>query len=1022
MYAQEQRVTGTVRDAATNEALPGVAILIKGTSTGTVTDMNGGYAISAPGNATLVFSFIGYSNQEVPINNRTTINVQLREDIEQLSEVVVVGYGVQEKRDATGAVESVKAEDFNQGVISSPEQLIQGKSAGVQITQASGEPGSGINIRIRGTSSVRGGNNPLFVVDGVPLAGDDVSAGGVDLGRGSSSARNPLNFLNPNDIASIDILKDASATAIYGSRGANGVVLITTKSGRGKKQTVEYGTQVSFARQAKKFDLLDRDEFLYNYQRLGGDPRTVDFGADTDWQDEISRTAVSQKHDLSYANAYKTGDYRVALGWQDQVGIIRNSGQERLTGRLNWNQSFLNDRLNLGIQGTVSRVLDENPYISDNAGFEGDLIGTSLIANPTWAAYPRSQYDNSVANPLAYLEFYDDNTETDRQLLNASLDYDIIPGLNFRINGGYDNATSERIAALSNELFLGGIFGEGRGAISQVDTRNKLFEALLNYEKSFTNSKLTALLGYSYQQFNRSGNNYQGRVYETSDMGQMTSDLQSAIALLNADLERRNLTYQQYGYNQTRFFVQGFAPDAEGELASFTQNIEDLDPAIAAQLNLAAVTRDIFRTRDELQSFFGRVNYSLNDKYLFTGTLRADGSTKFGKNNRYGYFPSAAFKWRLSEEAFIPANVFDDLSLRIGYGVTGNQEIPHNLHRQRQRWGGIGIGQGGQIQPPGLNDITFTNDDLQWEQTSQLNLGLDFGFFAGRFNGSLDFYRKNTTDLLFQINAPAPSPVPFFWQNLDADVINQGVELILNWIAIDRDNFGLDLSVNGSYNHNELQNLAGSFNTGGLSGQGLTGAFVQKFQEGQPLNAFYLREFQGFDPNGLNIHRGGDIQSFVGKSPLPKYNAGFNATVRYKNWDLAAYLYGQFGHYVYNNTANAFFSLGALRGGRNITEDALFTGENPANAAEPSTRFLEKGDFVRFQNLNLGYTANLGDGFIKGLRIFASGQNLFVITEYSGLDPEVNTNKGLDGFPSAGIDYTAYPRARTVSLGLNVTF
>ncbi|MBW3545840.1 MAG: SusC/RagA family TonB-linked outer membrane protein, partial [Bacteroidetes bacterium] len=371
VQAQERRITGTVTDATTGDQLPGVSILIKGTSTGTVTDMNGAYALSAEPTATLVYSFIGYVQQEVAVNNRSVIDVRLSEDVEQLSEVVVVGYGTQEKKDATGAVESVKAEDFNQGVIASPEQLIQGKSAGVQITGASGEPGAGVNIRIRGTSSVRGGNNPLFVIDGVPLAGDEVSSGGQNIGRGTSAARNPLNFLNPNDIASIDILKDASATAIYGSRGANGVVLITTKSGRGNKQRIEFGTQVSVSTPANKFDLLDREQFLSAIDQYGGDRAEQDQGANTDWQDVVLRRSLSHKQDLSYANAYETGDYRVSLGYQNQQGIVHNSSLERLSARLNWNQGFFNDKLKLGVQGTISRLNDEQAAITDNAGFEG---------------------------------------------------------------------------------------------------------------------------------------------------------------------------------------------------------------------------------------------------------------------------------------------------------------------------------------------------------------------------------------------------------------------------------------------------------------------------------------------------------------------------------------------------------------------------------------------------------------------------------------------------------------------------
>ena len=1007
LQAQERRVTGTVTDASSNEALPGVTVIVKGTTTGTVTDFDGNYALSVPPQATLVFSFVGYENREIPVGNRSVVDAALEEDVEELAEVVVIGYGQQEKKDATGAVTSVSAEDFNVGVITSPEQLIQGKTAGVQITQASGEPGAGVNIRIRGTSSVRGGNNPLFVVDGVPLAGDDVSSGGADLGRGSSAARNPLNFLNPNDIASISILKDASATAIYGSRGANGVVLITTKSGRGLRSRLEYNGSVSISEPANKLDLLNREQFLAAAAELGSDVDALDEGADTDWQDEVLRTSVSQKHDISYGNAYKTGDYRVSIGYQDQEGIVRNSSLERYSARLNWNQAMFNEKLDLGIQATVSRIYDEQAAITDNAGFEGDLIGVTYIANPTWPADPTAQFSNTIANPLSLLEYYQDNTETNRQLINASLQYDITKDLNFRINGGWDHSFSTRGAVFSPELFLGnGIFENGRGFVGEIETSNRIMEALFNYKTKFENSSIEALAGYSYQRFHREGINIFGWGFEGTDMDAMVADLRESSDAIRGVIEG---SYQQFGFDQDGLFVNRLFPEPA------TTNVSEL-PAVRVR----SVGGDRYETIDELQSFFGRVNYTLMDKYLFTATLRADGSTKFGGNNKYGYFPSAAFAWRLSEEEFIP-DLFYDLKLRLGYGVTGNQEIPHNLYQQRQRYGGIGIENGGNISVPGLNTVAFDNPNLGWEQTSQINVGLDYELYSGRISGSLDLYRKVTTDLLIRVNSAQPAPQPFVFTNLDAEVINQGVEVTLNYVALATENLGLDFGINAAYNDNRVENFDGIVDTGQINGQGLTGAFAQRIVGGQPLYAFYLRDFEGFDENGLAIYNG-DFQQFVGMSPLPVYNLGLNTNFRYKNWDLAAYMYGQFGHYIYNNTANAFFTIGSLVNGRNITVDALNTPEAPVNAPDASTRFLEKGDFLRMQNLNLGYNANVGEGLIKNLRIYLSAQNLFVITDYSGLDPEVNTNKSLNGVPSAGIDYTSYPRARTYTLGLNVTF
>ncbi|MBK6266388.1 SusC/RagA family TonB-linked outer membrane protein [Marivirga sp. S37H4] len=1013
LMAQDRTISGTVKDASTGETLPGVNVLEVGTSNGVVTDLDGNYNISVRDGATLRFSFIGYSVQTVEVGARSVIDVSLSEDIAQLSEVVVVGYGQIEARDATGAVDRVSAEEFNGGVIASPEELIQGKSAGVQITSASGEPGAGVNIRIRGTSSVRNGNNPLFVVDGIPLSGDNTTAGGLDVGSGTSSPRNPLNFLNPNDIESIDILKDASATAIYGARGANGVVLITTKSGKGAEKSITYNASVSVAAAANRFDLLDREKYLANLSDFGADPNELDFGSDTDWQDEITRTAVSTKHDISYADGYKTGNYRISAGYQNMQGVVENSKMERYNARLNFNQNFFDNKLHFNTQMTFSRVNDLAPPITNNAGFEGDLLGAAYIANPTLPADADNQI-SGLRNPLSMLKYNLDEAQTDRALINLSLDYDITDDLNFKVNGGFDNSSSTRNQVVSPELRIATIFEQGQAGISNLETSSNLFEALLSYDKKFGNGKLSALAGYSYQVFNNEGNTLQGFGFDTNDMNEMVSLLESSANTIRGAISG---DYQQFGYQ----------PDASDDRDEFFVNRLGDDPSteqITARPNVPvnAVAENIFASKDELQSFFGRVNYDLMDKYLFTATIRADGSTKFGGNNKYGIFPSLAFAWRVSDEAFIP-QAFSDLKFRVGYGITGNQEIPHNLHQRRQRYSDISFNDGGEIVTPGLSTIAFNNPDLKWEETAQTNIGVDFGFINGRLSGSLDFYNKNTTDLLIQVSSAQPAPQPFTWFNLDAEVINKGVELALNYVIIDNADFSWDFGVNLAYNENMVENYVGSINTGEITGQGLTGAFAQRIAGGQPLFAYFLRDFQGYDENGIAVYNDGDFQQFLGKSPIPKYNLGINTSARYKNWDMNIYLNGQYGHYIYNNTANAFFTAGAYGNGRNVTEDVLTSGESPANAPDVSTRFLEKGDYLRLQNLAIGYNFDLtGDNFIKAVRLSANAQNLFVFTDYTGLDPEVNTNKSLNDVPSLGIDYTSFPRPRTLTVGLNVTF
>lgn len=1014
-WSQTRTITGVVKSADDDNPIPGVNVVEKGTSNGTATGIDGSYSINVNENATLVYTFVGYKTQEVPVGAQSNINVTLQADVTALSEVVVIGYGEVQRRDATGAVASVKSEEFNRGIISSPEQLIQGKMAGVQITSASGEPGAGVNMRIRGTSSVRGGNNPLFVVDGIPLTGADVTAGGPDIGRGTSTAKNPLNFLNPNDIESIDVLKDASATAIYGSRGANGVVIITTKSGKGRKNQLEYSNTLSLSTMANRYDLLDREQFLSGAQQLGVNISEIDEGNDTDWQKEISRTSFSHRHDLSYANNYKSGNYRVAVAYDNQQGVIKNTGMERLTGRLNLNHNFLDDKLQFGTQLTFSRVNDEAALITDNAGFEGTLLGAAYMANPTWSTDPEIQLSNTNANPNSLLKYFQDNTRTNRALINVSLAYNITEALNFKINTGFDRSDSRRGQAFSSALNLnGGIAGNGRAAILDVETGSDLLEAFFNYSKSVGRGELSAVLGYSYQEFIRNGVTTLGLGFPDENMDTMLGHLKSSAAILGGSVGQR---YQQFGYddvvgdNPADFFINKLFPTPE--------TISDLPRP--AGVTVRAVSQDIFDTVDELQSFFGRVNYNLSEKYLFTVTFRADGSTKFGGNNKYGFFPSGAFAWRLSEEGFIP-DAFEDLKLRIGYGVTGNQEIPHNLHQRRQRFNGIGPNNDGVVNNPGLGTVAFDNDELKWEQTSQTNIGLDFGLARGRISGSIDYYRKVTTDLLIQITSAQPAPQPFTWQNLDADVINSGIELTLNYFAMDTDEMGLDFGFNISFNDNVVENFNGVVNTGVINGQGLTGAFAQRIVEGQPLYSFFLREFTGYDESGISTYNG-DFQRFLNKSPIPKVNLGLSIGYRLNNFDASIYFAGQFGHYVYNNTANAYFTAGSLGNSRNVIQDVLGSGESNLNAPDVSTRFLEKGDFLRIQNLNLGYNFPMEeDSFIKRIRIAASAQNLFVFTNYSGLDPEVNVNKQMNDVPSLGIDYGGYPRARTFSLGLSATF
>ncbi len=972
-FAMAQRtVKGTVTDGETGDALIGASVSVVGTTRGTATDINGAYTIEVPAGSTQIrISYTGYAEQVITLGASNTVDVAMRSDA-VLEEVVVIGYGAIKKSDATGAVSSVTEKNFNRNAVA-PEQLIQGRAAGVVVTNSNGEPGGGINIRIRGTSSVNGSNGPLFVVDGVPLGGGETTGSSDVQGLGSQAARNPLNFLNPADIASIDVLKDASATAIYGSRGANGVVIITTKSGQSGKGILEYGYTLGFSQLPKLYDVLDGRTFVAEWQKLnpGASTAEVDFGANTNWQEEITQTGMSHNHNLSFGAGGNGGDYRFSVGYLDQEGVILESGIKRLSGRFNGNKKFMDDRLKIGMNATVAQTRDQGAPITESAGFEGDVWANALKGNPTWPVRnadgtPFQSGRDSEPSPLAFIEYSDDQTNSLRALGNINAELNITDNLTFKTVVGFDRSISSRKNAFSRDLIAGpAIGGKGRLYTTDIQTQSNLWENYFTYTKTFGQVDFTGLLGYSYQQFQNAG--------------------------------------------------------ARNAYAKFTTSDLDLMVNNTATAGVSSIVNS-YNTTDELQSYFGRVNFSISNKYLLTATLRADGSTRFGGDNKYGYFPSAAFKWRLKEESFCP-DLFSDLGLRLGYGSTGNQEIGYNRYQSRLRTGDSGINNEGNAFTGGVGSVAFENPNLKWETTTQINVGLDWAFWKGRLSGSIDWYKKNTSDMLVQVFSAQPAANDFVWDNLDADVENTGVEIAANLVAVDKDKFDWRILGNVAFNQNNVNTFSSFLNTGRIHGQGLSEAYAQRIAAGQPLFAYFLREFEGYDANGIAVYGGeGDKQVFLDKSPLPKVTWGFTNQFQFGNLDLSIFFTGQAGHYIYNNTANALFTAGALASGRNVTTDVPTNGESRNNAPDVSTRFLEKGDFIRLQDMTLGYNLPLKSKYVSSLRLFASAQNLLLISDYTGLDPEVNVNKQINGIPSLGIDYNAYPRPRTISIGANVSF
>lgn len=1019
---EAQEVSGTVSDV--NGPLPGASVVVKGTTTGTQTDFDGNYILSdvAP-DGTLVFSYIGYSTQEVAVNGQSTINVTLAEDAQALDEVVIIGYGTTTVKDATGAVAAVTSEDFNGGVITSPEQLIVGKTAGVNIQQTSGEPGAGITINIRGSNSVRGNNNPLFVVDGVPLSGEN-TAPTTDTGQGGNTTKNPLAFLNPADIESISILKDASATAIYGSRGANGVVIVTTKSGKtGTGGVFELSSNLSISTPANSYDLLERGPFLAGVAAQGGDADAIDFGANTNWQDFITRTAASTNQNLSYANNYGKGNIRATFGYQRQLGVVENTGLERITGRLNWTHRFLDDKLTANIQSSLSRVNDQTTALSGTAGFRGNIIGASYSANPTWPNNPSFDDGGTQLKPANFLATTQFQSMTNRLLLNGSLNYDFTPELSAKLNLGYDHSEGEATGVISsNVVGLAGLEA-GLGNFNVLNRESKLLELTVNWNKEFDNSSLDVLAGYSFQDFRTSGFNSSGRGFGTTNLNKMGMDLQETIFSAQRTISG---SYQQfyYGSNTPGLVINRLFPDvvsAESGSSNFSRLVQ-------------GASLDQFDNTDELQSYFARINYSLADKYLFTGTIRADGSSRFGPENQYGYFPSGAFAWKINEEDFVGESV-STLKLRLSAGITGNQDgLGYGNFVARQRFSERGVEENTTVVENGLAIVATDRPDLKWEETLNLNVGFDFGFAADRFTGSIDVYRNETKDVLLRTPPAAPAVDPFQFGNVDAKIENRGIEFSLGYDFVQSQNTTFSASFNIAYNQNEVKDFESAINTGEINGQGLTGAFAQRFEADRPLFSYYMALFEGFDSDGFPIYTDVDgngvgdpiaDQTFVGESALPKVTSGLSLNFMSGNWDASAYFSAQFGFYVYNNTGNAYFYAGSLNNARNVIPEVLTSGENPAASADVSTRFLEKGDFVRLQSATLGYNIPLsGEGALKSLRLSLNGQNLFLITDYSGLDPEITVSTGDlgSGVPSRGIDYAGYPNPRTVTFGVNATF
>lgn len=972
IMAQKRTVSGIVTDSK-NEPLIGVNVTIKNASTtGTITDIDGKYSLEIPsGNSVLVFSYIGYSTQEVKVSNRSVVDIVLKDDMQALEEVVVVGYGTMKKSDLTGSVSSITSDNFKLGTDLTPQQLMQGAFSGVNISQNSGKPGGSNTIRVRGGTSITASNDPLYVIDGVPIS---TSAGVNQSNIGSSTTDffdqepiNPLSNINPNDIESINILKDASATAIYGSRGANGVIMITTKKGKAGMRQLDYSFNLGVSTVAKKLDVLTGDEYRKTVSELG--LTLDDKGQNTDWQDVIFRTAISQNHYVSFMSGSENTSYRASAGYSNQNGVMEGSGMKSANARMNINHKALNDKLKLNMNISYGETNSDQAPVSNTVGSEmgSSMLYEAYVFNPTYPIYNEEgdYYDVPPyrVNPASFSKELLDERATSQFLGNLTADWNFYKPFTLQVNAGYNKNTINRNSYISKSNLLGN-GNNGYVTVQKLSDYSKLLETILKYNQSFGKHNIDAMVGYSWQYFYSEGQ-----------------------------------TTKAYGFLSDNFKWYSLAA---------AQTVESVSS---------------YAESNTLISMYGRINYNYADKYLLTATVRRDGSSRFGSGNKWGIFPSVAASWRISQEDFFQNDIMSDLKLRASFGITGSQEIGNYNSLST-----LGASTNGYL--VGGEKITivlpqqYTNPDLKWEQTAQTDIGIDFGFLNGKIRGSIDYYYKKTTDLLLSVAVPSPSLITTQIANVGT-VTNQGIELDLSFDLMRTKNFAWDANLNLSHNKNEVVSLSNGQWTGDnmqvapCQGQGLSGTYAQLIMPGQPIGTFYGKRFIGVVDGVEQFANDGELE--VIGCAQPDLTFGLGTNLQYKNWTLSLNFRGSIGNDVYNCTANNLAYLSNLPG-RNVLKEAVTSGVNRDQAKVYSSRFIEDGSFVRLDNLSLGYNFSLPKLYISNSRVFVSAQNLFVITGYSGADPEVNSEISRTGVAPLGVDYLSYPKARTFSMGINLSF
>lgn len=959
--AQTKKVTGTITDE-TGETVIGAWIKILETTLGTTTNVDGQYSIELPQDKNqLEYGFLGYETQVIEVNDQSVINVSLKPTAFNLNEVVVIGYGTQKKGDLTGSVSNVSSKDFNNGLISSPEQLINGKVSGVQIMSSSGSPTSGSTIRIRGGASLNASNDPLIVLDGIPL----------EMGGISGNSGNFLALINPSDIESMTILKDASSTAIYGSRASNGVLIITTKKGSSDRLKVNFTTTNSVQTRTRMIDMLSRDQFIDVVNRQGTDAQKALLGSSaTDWNDEVYQSALGTDNNLSIAGSVaKNFPIRVSLGYYNQDGLLRTDNAERLTGSVSLSPSFFNDHLKLNVNGKASR--NNNRFANSSA------IWNAATWNPTVPVYSGNDVFGGYTEPL-------------------------------------DNA---------GQLVTGGTINP-LGALMQNKSTSRVSRMIGNLDMDYKmhfmpELKFHTTLGYDYAKG-------QGRVYVPTEAAQYQTS-QGRDYKYGPQKNTNRLLTAYFNYNK---LVDRWKSSFDGTVGYDYQYWRSTSPQYG-ELNTLGEAQSITAATDQrhvLLSYYARLNYAFDSRYLLTATVRRDGTSRFSKDNRWGTFPSVALAWRLTEEAFLRDNgVLSNLKLRASYGITGQQEgignynyLPVYTYSQ----------DGAQAQFGNQWYYTYRPEayveNLKWETTSSWNFGLDFGFLKERLTGSVDFYTRKTKDLLATVASPAGTN---FDKNILTNVGNvdsKGVEFTLNARPIQSQDWNWDLSFNATWQKMKVMNLSlveGGATTNLPAGAWIDGQNVQILSEGYAPYMFYVYK-QLYDAETgrpiegayADLNDDGEINSedlYRYKSPAPDFIFGFSTSLNYQKWTLSTSLRASIGNYVYNGMAMNTGAMGTMSYNsyqlNNLHRSYLKTGFQ--SRQHLSDYYVENGSFLKMDNLSLSYNFGRVSRWFS-LNASVLMQNVFCITKYSGVDPEI---------PS-GMDASFYPRPRTYSLNLGFEF